>query len=554
MKKGLLISMVLLGFYTNILTQEPAWNWATGTSIGGYEEIGNSIAVDDVGNVFVAGEFTSSSFTLGTITLTRNSANLADMFIAKYDNEGNILWAKNFGGSVNGTKPNSITVDATGNLYVGGWFDADTLRIENFALPNANLYQYDMFWAKFDPDGNAIWAKRAGGIKSEKLNGIALDDNGYLYFTGEYGSDFTLGNTDLVSNGFSDVFIAKGDSDGNIIWVRDAGETDLEIGHAISVDAAGNSIVTGVFRGATLQLGGITLTNSGSTDLFVAKYDTNGNVIWAKGAGGNEYETANSLHTDAAGNVYVTGSFSSSSVSFGAITLNQYYSDDMFLAKYDANGNVLWAKSVGGNGMDRGESVNVDSQGNAYVTGWYSSSSLSFGSTTLINGGGRNIFTSKWDANGNVLWVKSPFGNNYHTTRSAALDVNGNIHLTGVFNCATLSFGATTLTNAGVQNSGDLFVAKLGNATLGIPDAKEQGLFSVYPNPFSFSTTLKYGDGFNGMTLSLYTIEGRLVKQLGNISGTTYTLSGDNLQKGMYCIRLSKENKMIAEEKLIVTD
>ena len=165
---------------------------------------------------------------------------------------------------------------------------------------------------------------------------------------------------------------------------------------AVSVDSNGNTFVTGYFQSPTITLGNITLTNVNNSpdqtwDFFIAKYDTAGNVIWAKSAGGSSFDQGRSLSADAAGNVFVTGWFGGTIV-FGTTTLSSVGGNSTFLVKYDALGNVLWAKDVSG----RPTTICIDNTGNAYLSGEFSTATCTFGSTVLTNtdpsGQSRDIF------------------------------------------------------------------------------------------------------------------------------------------------------------------
>ena len=148
-----------------------------------------------------------------------------------------------------------------------------------------------------------------------------------------------------------------------------------------------------------LQRDGSSTLTSTNGNLFIAKYDASGNVLWAKStAGAGDDGTGNSVSADAGGNVFVTGYFTSPTLTFGITTLTNAgggggsFPYDIFIAKYDAGGNVLWAKSVGGTGWDQGNSVSADAGGNVFVTGSFSSLSLTFGSPTLTLAGNNDVF------------------------------------------------------------------------------------------------------------------------------------------------------------------
>ena len=226
----------------------------------------------------------------------------------------------------------------------------------------------------------------------------------------------------------------------NWLWAKSAGGTGNDGANLVAVDASGNAFVVGIFSSTTITFGSTILTNAGGYDIFLAKYDASGNVLWAKNAGGINDDEANSVAVDTLGNIYITGFFSSPTITFGSTTLtnvgdtNSSPGQDIFLAKYDAAGNLLWAKSAGGISYDRAISVAVDASGNAYLTGGYNSPTISFGSDTLINvSSSEDIFLAKYDVAGNVLWAKSAGGTNVDRAISVGVDALGNSSITGFF-------------------------------------------------------------------------------------------------------------------------
>jgi len=266
------------------------------------------------------------------------------------------------------------------------------------------------------------WAKSAGGSEGEFAYSVAADPsgNGYSYVAGYFESDsVTFGSTTLTNAGDINLFIVKYDAAGNVLWAKsaDGANVNTDKAVAITVDATGSGdiYVAGFFSSPSITFGSTTLINVGNFDLFIVKYDANGNALWAKSAGGGYTEFPNSITADPSGNIYMTGVFGSSSITFGSTTLINTVntgSYDMFIVKYDANGNVIWAKGAGGNTHDEAESVAVDpsGSGDSYVAGRFLSSSMTFGLTTLTNAGGNayDVFIVKYDVDGNVLWAKAP--------------------------------------------------------------------------------------------------------------------------------------------------
>ena len=168
-------------------------------------------------------------------------------------------------------------------------------------------------------------------------------------------------------------------------WAKNTSSNNFAEGRGISTDANGNSYVTGVFASHTLTFNSTTLTKAGGNfDIFIAKYDATGNLLWAKGAPGNSDDYGQSITTDANGNAYITGQFGGTvypldSIIFDSITLfNVPNRNSLFIAKYDSMGKVLWAKSVGGYSV--GETIRADGSGNVYIAGHFGPT-ISFGST-----------------------------------------------------------------------------------------------------------------------------------------------------------------------------
>ena len=252
----------------------------------------------------------------------------------------------------------------------------------------------------------------------------------------------------------------------NWLLARAATGSGQQEGLSIATDASGNVFVTGYFASPTITFGTTTLTNAGQYDIFLVKYDGTGNVLWAKSAGGTGGDEGWSVSTDASGNVFATGVFSSPTITFGTTTLTNAGIAAIFIVKYDGAGNVLWAKSAGGIGGDGGYSVATDVAGNVFATGVFSSPTITFGTTTLTNtsGGYADIFLVKYDGIGNVLWAKNAGGTVDDYGWSAATDVSGNVFVTGYFTSATITFGTTTLINNSFAGMEDIFLVKYDGA------------------------------------------------------------------------------------------
>jgi len=371
----------------------------------------------------------------------------------------NWLWAKSAGG-IGGDRVSKTTTDASGNVYVTGFYDSPSITFGTTTLTNLGGGN-DMYIVKYAASGNVLWAKGAGGSGIDLSRSISTDNAGNVYLTGHSSSpSIVFGTFTLTNVGSSDIFIVKYDPSGNVLWAKNEGSTGNDYGYSIATDTFNNVYVTGSYDSPSLTLGTYTLTNTGGTDLFIVKYDATGNLLWAKSEGGTSWDYGHNNTTDAFGNVYVTGYFASSSITFGAFTLTNAGSYDMYIVKYDSLGNVLWAKIAGSIGDDEVWSTTTDAAGNVYLTGFYSSPSISFGSTTLNNAGNEDAFVVKYDAAGNVMWAKGIGGTGYDESWGSTTDAAGNVYVTGFYSFS-ISFGATILTNPDNSgNTADLFMVK----------------------------------------------------------------------------------------------
>ncbi len=375
---------------------------------------------------------------------------------------------KGMGPHGGGDEESYISTDGFGNVFILGNFTSDSVIFGGYTLIHSGAYSStNMAFVKYDSLGNVLWAKNPVGAKAVGF-GVAADSAGNVYITGEFSTPTaTFGTYTLTNAGAQNIFLVKYNSSGNVLWAKSAGGTSADIPRGIALSEA-NGIksvyITGLLQSASSTFGSYTVTSLGSSgNAFLAKYNaSNGNVLWVKNGGGGTHTTYGlGVSADNVGNATITGEFSSSLISFGSHTLTTAGSDDIFVVRYDALGNVLWAKSAGGINGDIGWGIASDASSNTYVTGGYGSSAT-FGSYTVTNASYSAVFLAKYDDSGNVLWVKSPIGKaGTWYGYSAATDISGNIYITGSFSDSTI-FGLDTLVypTGSIGNIDPMFIAK----------------------------------------------------------------------------------------------
>ena len=455
-------TMVLVGVVSCAYPQMNCADFLWARRAGGINsEFASGIAVDAAGNSYLTGYFSWTNASFGGVTLT-NSGD-SDVFVAKYDSAGKVLWAKGARGGL-ADSGSGVAVDAAGNVYVTGFFESTNLSFDNVTITNSG--GRDVFLAEYDTQGNALWARNAGGTTYDSANAIAVDVASNVYVTGVFLSPtISFGGRTLTNSGGGDVFVAKYDSSGSLLWAERGGGNDTDAGDGIAIDPVGNVYVTGDFYSGTARFGdlAITNTNPGSSDMFLAKYDAAGNILWARAGGGSGNDYGKGVVADGVNSVFVTGSFDSPIASLGGVLVTNFGGYDVLLAKYDSSGNVLWAKGAGGSdGFEEATGIARDDVGNVYITGSFTAPIVAFDDVTLSNRGASDIFVAKYDSAGNVSWAKSAGGKDADQSFGVGVDEANNVHIAGGFESATASFGSLTLTNATLNNY-DIFLAKLVN-------------------------------------------------------------------------------------------
>lgn len=369
------------------------------------------------------------------------------------------VWAQSAGGIFNEARGERVVTDHSGHVIVAGTYSCPEITFGGTTLQNNG--GDDLFLVKMDTAGNVLWATGAGGDYAEEGYTVATDDAGYVYLAGEFwSSSVTFGSYTITNSGSADLFLVKYDAQGNVLWAKSASGPDEDRVYAIAADPMGNIYITGSYISNTLNFGGISVSNSqpNTEDMFVAKYDADGNVMWAKDASGLGNDKGFGIAADADGQVVVSGHFISNTLNFGSQSLLNSGGFDIFLVKYDENGDVIWAVNPSGSGYDFNFSMEMDESGYVYLTGHFSSFQLTFGSSTLTNGGGDDIYVAKYDADGNALWAQKAGGITYDYGYDVSVDGNGQVFLTGNFQSPVISFGSITLINS--TTYADMYVVK----------------------------------------------------------------------------------------------
>jgi hypothetical protein len=361
------------------------------------------------------------------------------------------IWAKAFGdASFENDIGTAIAVDASNYVYTTGHFAGTVDFDAGPAVFNLTAVGYnDIFVSKMDASGNFIWAISMGSPNFDYGQSIAIDlsGSGDILVTGSISDsvDFDPGPGvyNVVSSGFDDIFVARYDSSGNFIWVRSVGAWGSQEGRCIVVDPFGGNIyVSGNFAQTVDFDPGpaiFNLTSSGYDDGYILKLDPSGNLIWAKALNGTNDNYCPSIAIEpGSAHFYITGGFSST-VDFdpNSSVYNASSSGliDIFISKLDSAGNLVWVKSMGSSDNDFGFSITVNESA-VYVTGMFTNTvdfDPGIGVATLTSAGDNDIYVSKLDTAGNYLWTKRFGGPGFDRGGKVLLDPNGDVYTTGLF-------------------------------------------------------------------------------------------------------------------------
>ncbi|MES2763900.1 MAG: T9SS type A sorting domain-containing protein [Bacteroidota bacterium] len=564
---------------TTILSQA-SLQWAKGWGAS-FEDAVVSVATDPTGNVYTLSVFSQTVDAdpgIGTFTVATKGAN--DMLITKLDPSGNLIWAKRLGGTGN-DDPSALAVDASGNVYSTGYFigTADFDPGSGTSNLSSTGSSNEIFVSKLDANGNFVWAKSMGGNGTDAGQAIHVDNSGNVYTTGSYNltADFDPSPTStftITSAGGANIFVSKLDMNGNFVWAKSiggAGGSFSNNGTGITTNAAGDVYTTGNFI-KTVDfdpgVGTYTVTCVGgfNNDVFLSKLDMNGNFAWAITIGNSDYDDSFDVKCDGAGDVYITGKFyetvdfdPSSTTTY---TLDGASSGNVFVAKYNTTGNLVWAKTMGGTDADAGNNIFIDGNNNILTSGYFQGTAdfnPGAGVANLTAGGGSyaSVFVSVLDVSGNYVNAFSLASQySYDRPPSVAVDPMGNIIVGGAFE-ATSDFdpGAGTFTmTATAASYSDAFVTKIGNVATGINNFNtSSNAVRLFPNPAAgiLNVQLTGIDVSKNTSMSLFNSMGQEVRN-SVISNEQNTISLEGLSAGIYFYKVKNSNSTIQSGKLII--
>lgn len=559
MKKFLLV-LVLANFSIS-LAQTPDWNWGKNLSVSANDKQ-NTHTTDSDGNVYLVGDFVESSVTIGNVTLTNTSeAEKSDAYIFKFTNQGALIWSKQITGNSMETIV-SVTTDNVGNLYLIGTAQSQIDLGSTVLEVRYNPY----YIAKLNSDGDFIWAIRDSGINEYYyLRDIKVDLSGNVFVSGvSSGATVTFNDVmvsiDAQNNSLNNTrpFVFKFNSEGTAQWGKMGLSEEANVfgsrSNSIAVDNDGAVIMTGEFHHKTLQFGTIILNKSAqnnlSSDMFVVKYDANGNEVWAYNGGSPVFESNTlgwAVTTDINNNIYIGGAFGNT-LKLGNTTYNGGPGSQFYLVKYDPAGVIEWVKfPYDSNGSTNIKSLTTDSNANVYVGGLTYASSIAFSDTVkLLNLGTLGaFFVTKYNSAGTPIWAKGVSNFDANNDISINCTSENDLAVSGTFNSTSVQLGAITLNKIG--NNRNIFIARLNAPALGTANFMDNSII-IYPNPIRDMLNIQSTASIN--SYEIYNTLGSTVRK-GTFVNESKAIDISSLQSGLYMLRLTDDFGKSIQKKII---
>jgi hypothetical protein len=527
MKKLILITISLL-LGGAIYSQNYQWVSKMG---GSSDDGGYDLAVDAAGNTYLVGIFSGTAdFDPGNGVSNLTSAGGQDIYVVKLNSNGAFQWVKQMGGTSN-EKGRNIELDNSGNIYIAGVYNGDGdydpgTGVTTLVHSGSDTYE-DVFVAKLNSSGDLLWAIGIGGTERDYVYGMDCDPSGNVYFTGYFSGtmDFDPGTGSATYSVFGgsgyDSYVCQLNSAGDFVWVKIFGGSAFQSGKNIEIDADGNIYSTGTF-GNTVDFDpgpGVTnISTSNLQDIYISKLNASGDFVWVRTINGTSNGNPMAIVTDETGSVYTAGAFQGTfdfDPGSGTHNLTCSTVSNAYVSKLDMNGNFLWAQQQVSENTGSNYQPWIDSQGNLYVIGVYSGITDVDGGTGVSNMsavGATDIFLLKLNANGSFITAKSIGGGSYDNSFALGLDAAENIYIGGNF-MNTCDFDpGTAVVNQSASGASDLFVLKLGS-TLSISENGLEDSIVAYPNPTTESVVIALEKSYEQVEVRVIDATGKVMSE-----------------------------------------
>ncbi len=425
------------------------------------------ICLDDAGNKYVAGTFKGTIDFGNGVSIT--SVNNTDAFVAKYDADGNILWANAMGGNLTDFC-DAVAVDSAGNVITASRFYGSVIFGTDTLFSTGS---FDIAVVKFDTDGNYLWMKQVtnGSKLMDQAYDIQVDSKGNYVLLGMFDVNDSLWlklnyeGLEIPSQGERDIFVIKMDSDGNPLWGVNGGASENDYPGKLVIDEDDNIYFTGYYDDSTATFGDTQLACVEGKEVVVAKLDSLGVYQWAVSATGPGDDVGMAIEyiSDGDGIILVTGSFKESlSASSSADIFESAGDNDIFILAFNTDGDYIEGYSFGGEEDEIGRAITtIKGNGGEYYVSGTIESSMEVPNDMLTNYGKRDMLVMRMDKD-KLIWAKNYGGTSHDYIYSAAINDEGTIYFAGSFDGSSAEFGDITLNGNGGD---DLWIGQMNEPT-----------------------------------------------------------------------------------------
>lgn len=499
MRLRFLLLLLLLSSAARAQPATPDWLRAQVLDCPGNATAGG-LLTDAAGNAYLTGVFDQTLTLAPGTTLTATGAQ--DSYLAKYAPGGGLRWGLHLAGA-SYTVAHDVVSDAQGNVYVGGTF-VQRMSMGGLSLNNPQGDTY-LFLAKINAQGQPQWLRQLGGGSGIVGSGMGMDAAGNTYFTGNFTGAVVLGSSTLrftsTPGAFeSEVYLAKFDPQGQLVWARQGGREVVpgassnyyQYSPRLLVSPAGACYLN---WSSTPGMGGFGAlpgpAGRGSSDALVVKFDPQGTPAWLLNEGGPGNDGASRVALDGTGQLLVTGSYQGRAA-FGAYSFSSTDRGGLLLALDEATGRINWARELSSTAPLFGPATSgltVDAAGNSYVAAILIGDALVDGVSFLPGGSSwRDGLVLSFTPQGRLRWGQQADGPGDELPGHVALLPNGELLVagdlngTGRFGTHSVSSNPTSAQNP-VTYLTNAFMAQLGQLPTATRPAQAAATLHIYPNP-----------------------------------------------------------------------
>lgn len=493
----------------------------------------NSLATDAKGNTYLSGTFTNSLSLLGT---DYQSFGLADSYVLKLADNGELLWSI-AGGSEGNDTDAGICTDTAGNLYwVGGFWLTGNYKEQQYQSTKSSK---SLFFSKYDEDGHILWSKLIEGTGVKNGSPPATDEDNNVYLTGSFSDSLFIDDQMLFAQATEDLFIGKWNEEGTLIWLNHFGISGLNRASEVHITPNGQVILGGTFKGSLAIAGDTIRTNTPDFDVFIAALDAEGVPLWIQKAGGVLEDNFSSMTSDLNDNIYVVGQYT------GRLTLNEEveittdgFNENGYLLKYSSTGHPLWASSIGGTSFDTSTDILYDD--NLTISGFFEKE-IRTGALSIVGNGALTGYLLTVDTAGNNKTLSSISSNNLLLINQLEKSVSQQLVVGSTFKGRLFVGNEEVLS----EENFSVFIGQFTDPSTRVTEYQSP-IIRVYPNPSHH--LLNIDTPFNNFRVRLWNKEGQLVFQEEN----KHQLKVGQLPAGTYFLELTHSSSVQFIEKVLI--